>query len=66
MKERPMTSKQSQNQSANDRNPNNPGYQASVDNRRDQLNPDHAAYDQSRQGNQPPAAGQKDDGKTGA
>ncbi|MBC5784665.1 hypothetical protein H8N03_17080 [Ramlibacter sp. USB13] len=61
-----MTSKQSQDQSANDRNPNNPGHQASVENRRDQLNPDHVAYDQSRQGNQTPAASEKSDKKGGS
>ena len=42
------------NRSRNDdrsdsKNPNNPAYQASVDNRADQLNPDHnKAYDASR------------------
>jgi len=30
-------------------NPNNDAYEASVENRGDQLNPDHDAYEQSRE-----------------
>lgn len=36
------------NQRSNDRNPNNPGYKHSVDNRSRQLNPEHPTYHSGR------------------
>jgi hypothetical protein len=43
-----MSKRSSNNQRSNSKNPNNPAYNAAVDNRSRQLDPEHPAYHSSR------------------